>query len=81
MLNALKVVGKEKEDVKIVLNGAGAAGVAITKLLLSMGFENIIMCDSKGIIFEGRENSMNDIKHEMSRVTNLEKIEGSLQLQ
>ncbi|ARK24964.1 NAD-dependent malic enzyme [Sporosarcina sp. P37] len=79
LLNALKVVGKERSEVKIVLNGAGAAGVAITKLLLNMGFENIIMCDSKGIIFEGRDYSMNDIKHEMSRVTNLEKIEGSLE--
>ena len=78
LLNALKVVGKLKEEVKIVLNGAGAAGVAITKLLLSMGFENIIMCDSKGIIYEGRENAMNSVKHEMSRVKNREKIEGSL---
>lgn len=78
LLNALKVVGKQKEDVKIVLNGAGAAGVAITKLLLNMGFPNIIMCDSKGIIFEGRENAMNSTKEEMSRITNREKIEGSL---
>ncbi|MDV6378974.1 NAD-dependent malic enzyme [Sporosarcina sp. GW1-11] len=78
LINALKLIGKERSEVKIVLNGAGAAGVAITKLLLNMGFENVIMCDSKGIIFEGREFSMNGIKHEMSRITNREKIEGTL---
>ncbi|AXI00731.1 NAD-dependent malic enzyme [Sporosarcina sp. PTS2304] len=78
LINALKLVGKERSQVKIVLNGAGAAGVAITKLLLNMGFENVIMCDSKGIIFEGRDYSMNSVKHEMSRITNREKIEGSL---
>ncbi|MEK4023083.1 NAD(P)-dependent malic enzyme [Sporosarcina sp. FSL W7-1283] len=79
LINALKLVGKERNEVKIVLNGAGAAGVAITKLLLSMGFENIIMCDSKGIIYEGREFSMNSVKHEMSRITNREKLEGTLE--
>ncbi|WP_301109238.1 malic enzyme-like NAD(P)-binding protein [Sporosarcina sp.] len=79
LINALKLVGKKANEVKIVLNGAGAAGVAITKLLLSMGFENIIMCDSKGIIFEGRDYSMNSVKHEMSLITNREKIEGSLE--
>ncbi|GKV66682.1 MULTISPECIES: NAD(P)-dependent malic enzyme [Sporosarcina] len=79
LINALKLVGKKANEVKIVLNGAGAAGVAITKLLLSMGFENIIMCDSKGIIFEGRDYSMNSVKHEMSRITNRNKIEGSLE--
>lgn len=79
LINALKLVGKERNEVKIVLNGAGAAGVAITKLLLSMGFENIIMCDSKGIIYEGREFSMNSVKHEMSRITNREMLEGTLE--
>ena len=79
LINALKLVGKERNEVKIVLNGAGAAGVTITKLLLSMGFENIIMCDSKGIIYEGREFSMNSVKHEMSRITNREKLEGTLE--
>ncbi|WP_153733450.1 NAD(P)-dependent malic enzyme [Sporosarcina obsidiansis] len=79
LINALKVVGKKRNEVKIVLNGAGAAGVAITKLLLNMGFENIIMCDSKGIIYEGRQFSMNSVKDEMSLITNREKVEGTLE--
>lgn len=78
LINALKLIGKERSEVKIVLNGAGAAGVAITKLMLSMGFENVIMCDSKGIIFEGRDFSMNSVKHEMAAITNRQKLEGSL---
>ena len=75
--NALKVVGKKKEDVKIVTSGAGAAAISIVKLLLSAGFENIIMCDRKGAIYEGRDG-LNWIKAEMAQVTNKEKIAGSL---
>lgn len=77
LTNALKVVGKKKEDVKIVTSGAGAAAIAIVKLLLSAGFKHITMCDRKGAIYEGRDN-LNWIKEEMSKVTNLEKKQGSL---
>ena len=77
MLNALKVVGKKKEDVKIVTSGAGAAAISIVKLLLSAGFKNVTMCDRKGAIYAGREG-LNWIKEEMAQVTNLEKKPGSL---
>ena len=77
LTNALKVVGKRKEEVKIVTSGAGAAAIAITKLLLSAGFQNITMCDRKGAIYAGREG-LNWIKEEMAQVTNLEKKSGSL---
>ena len=77
LTNALKVVGKKKEDIKIVTSGAGAAAISITKLLLSAGFKNIIMTDRQGAIYEGREG-LNWIKEEMSHVTNLEKQAGSL---
>ena len=75
--NALKVVGKKKEDVKIVTSGAGAAAIAIVKLLLSAGFKNIIMTDRTGAIYQGREK-LNWIKEEMAQVTNLDKVSGSL---
>ena len=77
LINALKVVGKTKEEVKVVTSGAGAAAIAIVKLLLSYGFKNVIMCDRKGAIYKGREG-LNWIKEEMAEVTNLEKKEGSL---
>ena len=77
MMNALKVVGKKKEEVRIVTSGAGAAAISIVKLLLSAGFKNVIMCDRKGAIYEGREG-LNWLKEEMSHVTNLEKKAGSL---
>ena len=77
LTNALKVVGKRKEEVKIVTSGAGAAAIAITKLLLSAGFRNITMCDRKGAIHAGREG-LNWIKEEMAQSTNLEKKSGSL---
>ncbi|MBR2699521.1 MAG: NAD-dependent malic enzyme [Clostridia bacterium] len=77
LTNALKVVGKKKEDVKIVTSGAGAAAIAIVKLLLSAGFKNVTMCDRKGAIYEGREG-LNWIKAEMAQVTNLDKKAGSL---
>ena len=77
LLNALKVVGKKKEDVKIVTSGAGAAAVAIVKLLLSAGFRNIIMTDRTGAIYAGREK-LNWIKEEMAQVTNLNKETGKL---
>ncbi len=77
LTNALKVVGKKKEDVKIVTSGAGAAAVAIVKLLLSAGFKNIIMTDRTGAIYSGREN-LNWIKAEMAEVTNLDRRTGKL---
>ena len=77
LLNAIKVVGKKKEDVKIVTSGAGAAAIAIVKLLLSAGFENVIMTDRTGAIYEGREG-LNWIKAEMAQVTNKEKKAGTL---
>ena len=77
LTNALKVVGKKKEDVKIVTSGAGAAAIAIVKLLLSAGFQNITMCDRKGAIYAGRDG-LNWIKEEMAQVTNLDKKAGSL---
>ena len=77
LMNALKVVGKKKEDVKIVTSGAGAAAIAIVKLLLSAGFRNVTMCDRKGAIYEGRDG-LNWIKEEMALVTNKEKKAGSL---
>lgn len=78
LLNALKVVGKKKEDVKIVTSGAGAAAVSIVKLLLSAGFENITMCDRTGAIYAGREKGMNWIKEEMAQLTNKDKKQGTL---
>ena len=78
LTNALKVVGKKKEDVRIVMNGAGAAAISIARLLLKAGFKNITLCDRKGAIYEGRAEGMNAVKEEMSKVTNLDKKSGSL---
>lgn len=77
VINALKLVGKNLEDVKIVTSGAGAAGIAIIKLLISMGLKNVIMTDRKGAIYEGREG-LNPIKEEMAKITNIKKEKGTL---
>ena len=77
LTNALKVVGKKKEDVKVVTSGAGAAAISIVRLLLSAGFKNVVMTDRKGAIYEGREG-LNWIKEEMSQVTNRGMEKGSL---
>ena len=77
LTNALKVVGKKKEDVKIVTSGAGAAAVSIVKLLLAAGYRHITMCDRKGAIYKGREG-LNWIKEEMAEVTNLDRRAGSI---
>ena len=77
MINALKVVGKKIEDVKIVTSGAGAAGIAIIKLMMSMGLKNVIMTDRKGAIYEGREG-LNPIKEEMAKITNQAHEKGTL---
>ena len=78
LLNALKVVGKEKENVRIVTSGAGAAAVSIVRLILSAGFKNVVMCDRNGAIYEGRKEGMNWIKEEMAQCTNREKRKGTL---
>lgn len=77
LINALKITKKEKENIKVIINGAGAAGIAITKLLLAYGIKNIIVCDSKGIIFKGREN-LNDAKNEILEFTNKNNLKGDI---
>jgi len=76
--NALKVVGKKKEDIRVVVNGAGAAAIAITRLLISSGIKNITLCDRSGAIYEGRETNMNPVKVEMSKITNPDMRRGTL---
>ncbi|MEH7348888.1 NAD(P)-dependent malic enzyme [Gottfriedia acidiceleris] len=78
LVNALKIVNKNMADIKVVLNGAGAAGIAILKLLYRFGVRQIIMCDTKGAIYEGRPNGMNTVKNEVAKYTNKDKIQGSL---
>ena len=78
LTNALRLVGKKKEEVKVVVNGAGAAAISITRLLLTAGAKHITLCDRKGAIYEGRTEGMNPIKEEMAKMTNLEKRNGSL---
>jgi malate dehydrogenase (oxaloacetate-decarboxylating) len=79
LVNALKIVGKKVNEIKVVANGAGAAGIAIIKLLYSFGVRDIIMCDTKGAIYEGRPNGMNAIKDEVAKFTNRENLKGSLE--
>ena len=76
--NALKLVGKKIDEIKVVVNGAGAAAISITKLLLSAGVKNAVLCDRKGAIYDGRAEGMNPVKEEMAKITNLEKKSGSL---
>jgi malate dehydrogenase (oxaloacetate-decarboxylating) len=78
MLNALKIVKKDFEDLEVVVNGSGAAGIAVTKLLMSMGLKKVILCDTKGAIYEGRDG-LNAEKTLMARISNLQKKQGSLQ--
>ncbi len=77
MLNALKLTGKDIKDIEVVVNGSGAAGIAVTKLLMAMGMKKVILCDTKGAIYEGRDN-LNDVKAEMAKISNLHKKKGSL---
>ena len=77
MLNALKVTGRKLEDIRVVTSGAGAAGIAIIKLLVSLGVKDVIMCDRKGAIYEGREG-LNAEKEEMAKISNREMRKGSL---
>ncbi|MBE7014573.1 MAG: NAD-dependent malic enzyme [Ruminococcaceae bacterium] len=77
MMNALKYVKKDISEIEVVVNGSGAAGIAITKLLMSMGLKKVILCDTKGAIYKGRDN-LNPIKEEMAEISNLELKKGSL---
>lgn len=78
LVNALKLVNKKFSELKVVINGFGAGGVAITKMLISFGVQNIIPCDSKGIVYKGRPNGMNAIKNKLSEVTNKDLLKGNL---
>lgn len=78
LLNALKIVNKNISDIKIAINGAGAAGIAIVKLLKEIGVEHIVMCDSKGIIYKGRQEGMNPMKDDIAEITNQAGSQGSL---
>lgn len=78
MLNALKIVGKKLEDIKVVVNGSGAAGIACTKLLMSLGLKDVVLCDRQGAIYDGREG-LNHSKAEIAKVTNLGKRAGTLE--
>ena len=78
LTNALKVVGKRMDEIRLVINGAGAAAIAISKLLLSAGVRDLTLCDRNGAIYEGRSKGMNPIKEEIAKVTNLSRKTGSL---
>ncbi|MHB1418101.1 MAG: NAD(P)-dependent malic enzyme [Bacillota bacterium] len=78
MINAIKLVGKKLEDIRVVASGAGAAGIAVIKLLISMGVKNVIMCDRTGIIYQGRTAGMNKAKEEIALITNKEGKTGSV---
>jgi malate dehydrogenase (oxaloacetate-decarboxylating) len=77
MLNALKVVGKKLDEIRVVTSGAGAAGIAIIKLLISMGLKDVVLCDRKGAIYKGREG-LNPEKEEMAEITNQQMRKGTL---
>ncbi|WP_144526555.1 malic enzyme-like NAD(P)-binding protein [Peribacillus simplex] len=79
LVNALRLVNKSMSEIKVVANGAGAAGIAIIKLLYSYGVRDIIMCDTKGAIYEGRSTGMNDTKEQVAKVTNRNKVSGPLE--
>lgn len=78
MINALKIVGKQFKEIKVTINGAGAAAIAIAKLLLSLDVKEIVMCDSRGVIYKGRQEGMNPYKEKIAEVTNKEHIKGTL---
>lgn len=79
LVNALKITGKSMSNIKVVVNGAGAAGIAIIKLLRRFGVKEMIMCDSKGAIYEGRTEGMSDVKAKIARVTNRDQKQGKLE--
>ena len=77
MINALKLVKKDIRNIEVVINGSGAAGIAVTRLLMAMGMKKVILCDTRGAIYEGREN-LNAEKAEMAKISNIEKKKGTL---
>lgn len=79
ILNAVKIVNKKIKDVRIVINGAGAAGISVLRLLRDIGFEHLIVCDSKGIIHKDRQVGMNSMKERIAKFSNLEGLEGTLE--
>lgn len=79
LINALKIVDKKMDQIRVVVNGAGAAGIAIIRLLINLGVKDILLCDTKGIIYEGRPHGMNAIKEKMASVTNLDRKEGKIE--
>ena len=79
LINAMKLRGTKPEDAKIVMNGAGAAGIAVCQLLMNYGFKNFIVCDTKGAIYEGRPENMNPFKNKIAELTNREKVKGTLE--
>jgi malate dehydrogenase (oxaloacetate-decarboxylating) len=79
LINALKVVGKRMQEIRVVANGAGAAGIAIIKLLLSLGVKHVVMCDTKGAIYDGRVEGMNPVKELIAKNTNHERLSGTLE--
>ena len=79
MLNALKLTGKKIDEIRVVTSGAGAAGIAIIKLLISMGLKDVVLCDRKGAIYKGRTEDMNPVKEEMAEITNKQMRKGSLE--
>ena len=78
LLNAIKIVQKQPQDMKVVINRAGAAGIAILRLLLQMGYKNVVMCDTKGIIYDGRQEGMNSIKDQVAKISNPHNLQGTL---
>ena len=78
MINALKYVGKKMDEIEVVVNGSGAAGIAVTQLLMSMGLKKVILCDRQGAIYEGRDG-LNEEKERMAKISNLERKAGSLE--
>ena len=78
LINAMKLRGTKPEDAKIVMNGAGAAGIAVCQLLMNYGFKNFIVCDTKGAIYEGRPENMNPFKNKIAELTNRDKVKGTL---
>ncbi len=79
LVNAMKIVNKKPEDMKVVINGAGAAGIAILRILLQLGYKNVVMCDTKGIIYSGRKEGMNSIKDQIAKISNTLNLKGTLE--
>ncbi|MGG1215724.1 malic enzyme-like NAD(P)-binding protein [Micromonospora provocatoris] len=79
LVNAMKIVNKKPEDMKVVINGAGAAGIAILRILLQLGYKNVVMCDTKGIIYSGRKEGMNSVKDQIAKISNPLNLKGTLE--